>query len=136
MIPLDVRDFVTRGCVTNIDLYHVQAPVAAAAAFGTCNASQTSVELIIVNMMKTPIVRKRFNTDTSFMINEKCEPQLYELLGEILPPVVVCRFQMIDGENSQQANLQMIFLISQVWAVFSFFENIKYGSPALIVILL
>jgi len=84
-------------------------------------------------MMKTPIVRKRFNNETSFMINEKCEPQLYELLGEILPPVVVCRFQMIDGENSQQANLQLIFLISQVWVVFSFFENIKYGSPALIV---
>ena len=36
MIPLEVRDFVTRGWATNIDLYHAQAPEAAGAM---CNAS-------------------------------------------------------------------------------------------------
>jgi len=66
MIQLEVRDFVTRGWVTNIALYHAQAPEAAAGA-AICNASQARGDEINPIARRTQI-GKRLSFDV-FIFN-------------------------------------------------------------------
>jgi hypothetical protein len=63
MMQLEVRDFVTRGCATNIDLYHVQAAVAPGAI---CNPSHVWGGDINANA-KSKTTGKRLIIDISFI---------------------------------------------------------------------
>jgi hypothetical protein len=67
MMQLEVRDFVMRGCVASIDLYHAHAPEEALTTGVICSPSQVRGEEIQANANKTQIIGERLGIDSSFI---------------------------------------------------------------------